>query len=268
MLKTLGHRTLLAAVAILGAAELGNRIHSHLATENFSLPPSSLAEKEEVVPDFTTKATRKTEAATVMVLGTSRYTGKIKGLCTGVSVGPQLILTARHCADPERELSVALNPELRTQLQDDLTARDILGHNAIIFGGDVVWRSEDHDVGILRSHARLPTWVRVSRRQVGVGSHAFFAGYGVRGRSIGSRHTGYARIVHNEGGEVWAVSVGKNGYGEGACGGDSGAGLFIETSRGPEVIAILSGGNRNCRGADLFQKLPTSLIQKVRELNP
>jgi len=184
--------------------------------------------------------------------------GDREGFCTGIVLGPRAVLTAAHCLRPTRDMVVAYRDETGRPV---LVAVAAAVAHPLYRANAIAERQVSIDLALIETETPLDPRFTPARLAEGdgpaVGDETILAGYGVASEGIPS--TGGAlrsarlkvraplsRIL------LWAEDGAEGGAG--ACGGDSGAPLFL--ADGETVAAIVawtSGAERGRRCGGLTQ---------------
>ena len=173
------------------------------------------------------------------------------GVCTGVVVAPDVILTAAHCASGASEFRIHYSA---TDGQPVLITPSKRAVHPGYDSGAVAGRRRSIDLALLQIPAPLPerfTSAALSSELPAKGAHLTIGGYGLsqegQARTTGTFRTAALSAVEPYGRSkilVWAV--GANGPGSGACEGDSG-GPISDSSGVVAVTTWASGkGKRAC----------------------
>jgi hypothetical protein len=175
--------------------------------------------------------------------------------CTGVAIGPTLVLSARHCFDRNNDGT----PDVQF---GDMGPRDSLwvGSAELVARGpiDTVWLHPTLDVALVQSRwlaDMIAAHLTLNQEAVDdawVDRPVELAGYGIdeSGESPG------LRFVVEPIADVTDVHILVDGTGRsGACVGDSGGPLLGRSSDGRvRVIGILDDGDMSCRNLDRYTR--------------
>ena len=196
--------------------------------------------------------------SSVRVLRVDAATGVLTGVCSGVAIGENQVLTAQHCVDQEagEELSVVTGIGRATRSdQDVVCGDDVLAREDVTLGAGSKYVHQDADLAVLAVEGGLEHWlptsqVSASEPRSGVGEYVTL-GYGLTEEStIGALRSLSVDVIYVESGEIWVGSP------TGApCLGDSGGGLFRTSDAPPSLIGILAGGTEDCEGPDRYMDL-------------
>lgn len=166
-----------------------------------------------------------------------------RGVCTGVAIGADLVLTAAHCVSSGQAVRVG-TPRLPWT-----TVHETVAHPDF-----VTEKPRVADLALLKlSQPLLKETARLAPRPVSVGNRLIVLGYGIADdgkRDMRQRMTtltmnglafGLLQLVDH--------STANGGSGSAGCGGDSGGPVFSMRSGVPQLVGIVQGGTTGCRGA-------------------
>jgi hypothetical protein len=177
--------------------------------------------------------------------------------CTGVTVAPRLVLTAAHCFKGASDWDVTMYSA--KALEGSITC---VPEEALIRGQSfVVHHSLDLAAVRLRSDRTMV--MPIFEGTLLPGSDAYIAGYGLAEANQGGRLQMVPTKVATVSETLLTTDSGPGG---GACVGDSGGPLLVETGeRGWSVAGCLSQGSASCTGEDQFVRLD-GVMQWVSEI--
>jgi hypothetical protein len=190
----------------------------------------------------------------VMVLARG---GEREGFCTGIVLGPRIVLTAAHCLGPARDMAI--------------TYRDADGKPALIavaaaaihplYRADaIVTRQVSIDLALVETATPLEARFTPARLAEGdgppVGAEAILAGFGVaregEAGSGGTLRSAQLRVrAPLSPILMWAEDAQASGAG--ACGGDSGGPLFLDDGETVAAIVAWTSGEHGHRCGLLTQ---------------
>ncbi|WP_298957748.1 trypsin-like serine protease [uncultured Methylobacterium sp.] len=172
------------------------------------------------------------------------------GVCSGIVVGPDAVLTAGHCAAPGAEHRVHFRDEAGGPVLVPLAAAAVHpGYDA----GAVAARRRSIDLALLRTATPLPprfSAAALAEAAPGAGAEARLGGYGVAApgdaRSSGTFRTLLLPVVEPYGPSRILLWLKGARPGDGACTGDSGGPI----ARDGRVVAVTTwaSGRGGCGG--------------------
>jgi hypothetical protein len=175
----------------------------------------------------------------VMVLSRG---GDREGFCTGIVLGPRFVLTAAHCLRPTRDMAIVYRDASGKPVLVAVAAAEA---HPLYRPNAIAERQVSIDLALIETETALDPRFAPARLAEGdgpaVGDETILAGYGVAregtpssgGALLSARlkvRAPLSRIL------LWAEDGGAGGAG--ACGGDSGAPLFL--ADGETVAAIVA----------------------------
>jgi hypothetical protein len=174
------------------------------------------------------------------------------GFCTGVVLGPRVILTAAHCLAPIGDLRIHYRDEAGQPVLVEVEA--VAAHPD--YRADAVARRQvSIDLALLRTRTPLDTRFSAAALAdggvVAVGEPLWIFGYGVAregdGKTAGVLR-GAALQVRAPLSKILLWAEDPNGAGAGACAGDSGGPILSDDRRQVLAIATWSAGSgaRHC----------------------
>ncbi|TNC14307.1 S1 family peptidase [Methylobacterium terricola] len=179
------------------------------------------------------------------------------GVCTGIVLARDVVLTAAHCAAPGAEHRVHYRDEAGAPVLLGVAARAVHpGYDA----GAIAGRRRSIDLALLRTETALPARfvpAALTEAQVGAGTPLTLGGYGVARpgdhRSTGTFRTATLPLVEPYGPSrilVWLKGPGMSGSAaSGACEGDSGGPIVGAAGAVLAVTTWASGaGKTPCGG--------------------
>jgi secreted trypsin-like serine protease len=169
-------------------------------------------------------------------------------LCSGVLVSPSYLLTAAHCA------TGASPSQMRVSFGSAAYAFGATTCSAAPEVGSVidVVRHPIADAMLvqLATPVRVPMAVSITGGVPSPGTQAVAAGYGLTEENTAGERLFLSTLVTNATGDLLTVNSGTDA---GACAGDSGGPLFVETdSEGWQLAGVLHEGSISCTGLDIF----------------
>ena len=194
--------------------------------------------------------------STVALIGQSRQ-GQFT--CSAVLVKRQILITAAHCADSPARISAAFSTKLR-----GLIANDVIPVIRKAVHPDYVSNSDGqglppHDVAVLKLAEPAPerfqaTPLLTDERIVQNPTEALIAGYGITesGDDSGTLRSTLAQFTGID--SLGRLKI-EDTLRRGACSGDSGGPLFLESNGTFFAAGVLSGGPIPCRGINLYTSL-------------
>jgi secreted trypsin-like serine protease len=177
------------------------------------------------------------------------------GICTGIVVAPDVVLTAAHCLPAGAKFRV----HYREQGEAVMLEPQAIVRHPQFRANAVQERTRSIDLALLRLAAPLPARFSVAALANagtdGAGSAVTVAGFGLGregdGTSTGTWRSARLTVVEPYGPSrilLWA----RGGAGTGACGGDSG-GPMLDGSQTVVAITTWSTGGAGRRCGDLTQ---------------
>jgi secreted trypsin-like serine protease len=176
------------------------------------------------------------------------------GFCSGVLVAPRLVLTAGHCLNTSR------GPVKYAVFATGSGAFDIFVQPRKLIAFDAApVRATNVDLALLRlAEPAPPSYAKVAvgaARKLPLGSAAITV-YGFGRRVAANSQSGgppqkMAAILTNlepASAIFYVNSPAKSGL----CFGDSGGPAVRQATSGPVVVGVLSSGNANCTGGDIY----------------
>ena len=175
----------------------------------------------------------------VMVLSRG---GDREGFCTGIVLGPRFVLTAAHCLRPTRDMAIVYRDAADRPALVAVAAAEA---HPLYRANAIAERQVSIDLALIETETPLDPRLTPPRLAEGegpaVGEEAILAGFGVAREGAPSSggtlrsarlkvRAPLSRIL------LWAEDGAAGGAG--ACGGDSGAPLFLED--GETVAAIVA----------------------------
>ena len=176
----------------------------------------------------------------VMVL--ARQGGR-QSVCSGVALGPRLVLTAAHCLAGAADTLVAVRNDGRTA---PIPVAAVARHPGYDPGGPAK-RRRSIDLGLVETAQPLPAafrFVEIATASPQAGEPVAVVGFGLR-REGGPPSDGHARVAALAVAEplsnltLWAADPQRAGLG--ACHGDSGGPMFSADGRLVAVVAWTNG---------------------------
>jgi hypothetical protein len=191
----------------------------------------------------------------VMVLSRG---GDREGFCTGIVLGPRAVLTAAHCLRPTRDMVVAYRDGTGKPVL--IAVADAVSH-PLYRPNAIAERQVSIDLALIETETPLDPRLTPPPLAQGdgpaVGDEAILAGYGVarEGTPSSGGMLRSARLkVRAPLSQILLWADGGAAGGAGACGGDSGAPLFLADGETvAAVVAWTSGAERGKRCGDLTQ---------------
>ncbi|MCJ2033272.1 trypsin-like serine protease [Methylobacterium sp. J-068] len=174
------------------------------------------------------RAAPEAAASSVMVLSSNG------GVCTGIVVAPDAVLTAGHCVAARAEHRVHYKDEAGTPVLAEIAARALHpGYDA----GAVAGRRRSIDLALVRLAAPLPArfvTASLSAAMPRAGERLTLSGYGVAApgdaRSTGTYRSVDLGVIEPHGPSRILVWLGAGPGGASACHGDSGGPIAAGTS--------------------------------------
>ncbi len=189
----------------------------------------------------------------VMVLSRG---GDREGFCTGIVLGPRAVLTAAHCLRSTRDMAVVYRDAANKPV---LIAVAAAVSHPLYRPNAIAERQVSIDLALIETETPLDPRFPPARLAEGegpaVGDETILAGYGVAREGVPSSggillsarlkvRAPLSRIL------LWA----EDGAAAGACGGDSGAPLFLDDGETvAAIVAWTSGAERGKRCGGLTQ---------------
>lgn len=166
-----------------------------------------------------------------------------RGVCTGVAIGADLVLTAAHCVSSGQAVRVGTPRLPWTTVHETVTHPDFVPEKPRVA-----------DLALLKlSQALLKDTARVASRPASVGNRLIVLGYGIA--DDGKRDMRLRMTALTVNGLAFGLlqlvdrSTANSGSGSAGCGGDSGGPVFLMRSGAPQVVGIINSGTIGCRGA-------------------
>jgi secreted trypsin-like serine protease len=190
-------------------------------------------------------------AHTVVVV---RNHGNTAGVCSGVVLGPRIVLTAAHCVKPATYIGVLVNPNS----QEPVFARSVSVHPQYVAGAERK-RVVSIDLAMIRLEKPLPPQFRPIALEtnplVRLDQEFSIAGFGLREENGASAtELRYGKLVTRSPLSnilLWAADPNRAGFG--ACTGDSGGPIFDAGVTKLVAITVWSAGAGVRKCGDLTQ---------------
>ena len=158
--------------------------------------------------------------------------------CSGVIVGPQLVLTAAHCLETPIAL-VRISPTISTSTAD-WNIVDAAAHDR--YQG----KARGSDLGLLMVDRPLPGFDYRLPQTAGWGDYSEIDVVGFGRREALAEGSGGVQSQRRT--FVSTVSARRFHHGESSCYGDSGGAVFDRSGDTPRLIGIVSAGAADCTG--------------------
>ena len=166
--------------------------------------------------------------------------------CTGTVIAPRVVLSAAHCSVVGRGTRFVLGPDAALPIASAtvLAVARHPGFRAGSSGSDYLLAYLDRDLPVLPLGVGGPPSVGEVVQTVGYGRTA-------AATSGNTTRLWLSEQVREVGPDTFAVfSSGQHGM----CMGDSGGPVLRMEADQPVVVGILSWGDRDCTGTDVFQR--------------
>jgi S1-C subfamily serine protease len=177
--------------------------------------------------------------------------GEREGICTGVVLGPRVVLTAAHCLGPTRDMAVHYRDADGKPVLIAVAAAAI---HPLYRADAIVTRQVSIDLALVETATSLETRFTPARLAEGdgppVGAETILAGYG-DGREGDTSSAGTLRAARLKVRAplssilMWAEDARASGAG--ACGGDSGGPLFLDDGETVAAIVAWTSGEHGHR---------------------
>jgi V8-like Glu-specific endopeptidase len=169
-------------------------------------------------------------------------------LCSGVLVSPSYLLTAAHCATGASPAQMRISFGSSADSFGNTTcAAEPEGGTAV-----AVVRHPVADAMLveLATPVQVPAPVSIAGVVPSPGTQAVAAGYGLTEQNTAGARLFIRTVVTNAANDLVTVDSGADA---GACAGDSGGPLFVETGGARwQLAGVLHEGSASCTGVDVF----------------
>lgn len=201
----------------------------------------------------TTDAPIGLDLHTVLRLESHDDRGRLVGLCAGVRLAENAMITAAHCV-ADRALSYHVALDSTAYITDNSDCRIPSHDGAIVAVSEKRFHAEkDLAIVFLDLEMRLPgTLPEISPYAQGEDG-LFVAGAGVDASGNAGRMS-FAAVDVDEVSADWIDVRISNG---GACYGDSGGALLAQRESGIALLGVLSVGSASCMSFDRYLRLDT-----------
>jgi hypothetical protein len=175
-------------------------------------------------------------------------------LCSGVFVGPGVVLTAEHCAVQDARTTISFGDSVEGPVSEVE-----VHHFVADFDGDLALAVFDPNTS--PNTKPIPA---LADPDIAVGDSVTLAGFGENEKGT----VGLLRFVQEPVAELDDQTITVDGMGKsGACVGDSGGPLLWLDSVGElYVIGVLSVGSPSCTDIDVYQRIDPKLADEVQSL--
>lgn len=164
-----------------------------------------------------------------------------RGVCSGVAIGADLVLTAAHCVPSGQTIRVGTPRILWTTVDETIRHPDFVAD-----------KPRGADLALLKlSRPVLSETARLTARPVSAGKPLSVVGYGIADdgkQDMRLRMVALTLRAQASGVLQLARSDAASGNPGAACGGDSGGPVFSFGYDVPLLVGIVHGGDKGCRG--------------------